>query len=60
MLQALKPMHDQQRGICDIKPQNTQVRVAEDGTFLDSTLLDLGGSTIYDGAAANQCKSICL
>lgn len=50
LLQALLSMHAAGRGMCDLKPENIMVRVAEDGiTFLRVTLIDLGGSAVYTG-----------
>ncbi len=43
-------MHAAGRGMCDVKPENIIVRLAEDGlTFLRATLIDLGGSAVYSG-----------
>jgi len=50
ILQALVSMHAAGRGMCDVKPENIMVRLAEDGlTFLRVTLIDLGGSAFYSG-----------
>ena len=49
-LQALKAMHAQGRGVCDVKEENLRVRLAPDGcSFVDCTVLDLGGSVSYTG-----------
>ena len=53
VLQALVSMHAAGRGMCDVKPENIIVRLAEDGlTFLRVTLIDLGGSAVYSGESA--------
>lgn len=42
------------RGVCDLKPDNLRVHVADDGTFLRCTVLDLGGSVIYQGKTSQE------
>ena len=42
-------MHEQGRGVCDLKPDNFRVQVADNGTFVRCTVLDLGGSVIFKG-----------
>ncbi len=42
-------LHRQRRGVCDLKPENVRVKVADDGTFQKCVLLDLGGSVAYTG-----------
>ncbi|KAL3155489.1 hypothetical protein ABBQ38_011043 [Trebouxia sp. C0009 RCD-2024] len=58
ILQAVVGMHQQGRGICDIKPGNVRVSMAPNDTILGGTLLDLGGAVAHDGPFCNRPSSM--
>ena len=54
LMQALQGSHANFSGIMDLKSDNLVIKVAADGTFVDCTVLDLGGSTTYCGEATTH------
>ena len=49
-LQAVAGLHKQGRGHCDLKPANIMVQLIKGLEVLDVTCIDLGSSTVYQGA----------
>ena len=58
-VQAAKGFHAQKRGVCDLKPDNLMVQVLADGSFQHCTVLDVGGSAIYNGQCSTSGPCLC-
>ena len=53
-MQALGVFHEKHFGVNDIKSGNLVVQVAEDGSFVDCTMLDFGGCAVWRGEAPHS------